>query len=347
MNSKIDIFTKFGDERNLRMGTLKSYISAVQKFEYFLGRNIDNIIQEAINEEKEGIAENSRLIKKNLLDYRLFLIESDISPNTVKTYFSKLKTFLKHFGVEVPTLPEAKYDRGYETCYLDLPNKKHISQALDIVSIDMKAIILFMASSGTAKAETLSLTVDDFFRATSDYHDGGTPNEILNELSKKKNIIPTFYLKRIKTDKYYYTFCSPEATRYIVEYLGIRKNLSATDKLFDFSDSGLLSKFQYINDKMGWGFKGKYRFFRSHSLRKFHVSNIGLVPDHVDELQGRSRTPLHETYIKTNPIELKKLYEKVVDNVTILNDKLDGGDINEEFYITINVFLSDNECKLI
>ena len=31
---------------------------------------------------------------------------------------------------------------------------------------------------------------------------------------------------------------------------------------------------------MKWGFKGKYRFFRSHTLRKFHASNIGLSAEY-------------------------------------------------------------------
>ena len=61
---------------------------------------------------------------------------------------------------------------------------------------------------------------------------------ILDTLEKRKNVVPTFYLKRIKTDKYYYTFCSPEASRYIVKYLnnlakieGIKTNKLWIDKI--------------------------------------------------------------------------------------------------------------------
>ena len=62
-----------------------------------------------------------------------------------------------------------------------------------------------------------------------------------------------------------------------------------------------MAKFQDLNDSMGWGFKGKYRFFRAHTLRKFHASNIGLTSEYVDALQGRAKDEVHETYIKTNP----------------------------------------------
>ena len=181
----------------------------------------------------------------------------------------------------------------------------------------MKAIILFMSSSGTAKAETLSLTVNDFINATNEYHKRENTKEIIEQLCKKSNVIPTFYLKRIKTNKFYYTYCSFEATTYI-NYLKTRKNLKNKDKLFDITDSSLTLKFRQINDSLNWGFKGKYRFFRPHTLRKFHTSNIGLSSDYIDLLQGRGRSDIHETYIKTNPKELqffsKSLYHFVRAN---------------------------------
>ena len=165
-----------------------------------------------------------------------------------------------HFEVDLPHLPDAKYDKIYETNYLDLLTREHIEQALEIVPINLKALILFMSSSGTAKAETLSLTVEQFINGTQEYHNGGSIEYVLDTLENKTNVVPTFYLRRIKTDKFYYTFCSPEASYYIVKYLKTRNALKLNDKLFDFSNSLLLTRFQEINDKMNWGFKGKYRF---------------------------------------------------------------------------------------
>lgn len=153
--------------------------------------------------------------------------------------------------------------------------------------------------------------------------------------------MPTFYLKRIKKEKYYYTFCSPEATESIINYLKTRKNLKKTDKLFDITGSSLAYKFQKINDEMEWGFKDKYRFFRTHSLRKFHASNIGLSAEYIDELQGRGKSQIHETYIKTNPKNLKNHYISAMKNIMIYETK--SQTVNEEFNITINVFLSGNE----
>ena len=337
-------FNKFIRERNVRDSTVTGYLSSIKKYEDFHRMSIDELIMEALNEEDEGVPLKERKVKQRLLRYRTHLLKSKLSQNTVRGYFVKVKTFYKHFEVELPLLPDAKYGKEYETNYLDLPSKEHIRMALDISTLDLQAVILFMSSSGTAKAETLSLSVKDFILATRDYHHNDSLNEILNELNKKENIIPTFYLKRIKTDKWYYTFCSSEATKYIVKYLLTRQNLKMSDKLFDFTYSTLLARFQEINDYYNWGFKGKYRFFRSHTLRKFHASNIGLSAEYIDALQGRSKNEIHSTYIKTNPDKLKEIYLSVMDNVMI--NKSESKEVTQEFTIVINVFLSGKEYNI-
>jgi hypothetical protein len=96
--------------------------------------------------------------------------------------------------------------------------------------------------------------------------------------------------------------------------------LSLDDKLFDFSDDSLMYNFKKVNDRLGMGFVGNYRFFRSHSLRKFHASNIGLSADYVDELQGRAKTKVHEAYIKTNPKKLKEIYISAMHNVMVFDE---------------------------
>ena len=340
------LFEKFCRDRNIKSSTQKGYDSALKLYEDFNSKTIEDLFTEARFEETERIPLKDRKIKKRLIEFRSYLLNSNLSPNTSKTYLSKVKTFYLHFEFELPHLPQAKYDKIYETNYLDLPTKEHIHEALMISPIDLKAVILFMSSSGTAKAETLSLTVEHFIQATQEYHHGGSIEFILETLDKKTNVVPTFYLKRIKTDKYYYTFCSPEASSAIVKYLKTRENLILEGPLFDFTSSLLLTRFQEINDKMDWGFKGKYRFFRSHTLRKFHASNIGLSAEYIDSLQGRSKNEVHETYIKTNPKKLKEIYKSAMKNVMIY-EKRGPGIKKQEFNIIINVFLSGKEYNII
>ena len=339
------IFNKFCKERNVKGSTVTGYWSAIRKYEDYHKEEMSNLIKEAIGEEDRNIPLKERKIKTRLISYRTFLLNSNLSQNTVKSYFTKIKTFYQHFEVEMPYLPEAKYHKEYETNYLDLPSKEHIRKALAISTLDLQSVILFMCSSGTAKAETLSLSVKDFVNAAREYHHGGSLDEILSQLNKRKDVVPTFYLRRIKTDKWYYTFCSSEASSCIVKYLLTRQNLKMDDKLFDFTYSTLLARFQEINDYYNWGFKGKYRFFRSHTLRKFHASNIGLSAEYIDALQGRSKNEVHSTYIKTNPEKLKEIYMSVRDNVMI--NKYESKEVTQEFTIVVNVFLSGKEYNIL
>ncbi len=325
-----DLFLGFCTNRNIKDSTIKSYRSAILKYESFHERPMDDLIDEAIIDEESAVPLKNRRIKKRLLDFRAFLLDSDLSIGTVRTYLSRIKTFYRHFEVELPYLNDISLDEEYLSSYGDLPSKKDIWRACEISSIAFRAVILFISSSGCAKAETLSLTVGDFIKATEDYHDGGSFDDILHSLENRRDVVPTFYLKRIKTNKFYHTFCSPEASHCIVEYLLSRENLTLEDKLFDFTDSSLIYHFKKVNDKLNMGFVGRYRFFRSHALRKYHASNIGLSADYIDALQGRARTKVHEAYIKTNPKKLKEIYISAMHNVMVSDEWIERNDVKKE-----------------
>lgn len=315
-----ELLKRFCSNRNIKYSTLKSYRSAIAKYEFFHDMDMGSLMDEAIVEEDEGISLKNRKIKGRLLDFRSFLLDSGLSISTVRTYFSRIKTFYRHFEIELPYLNDIKFDEEYLSSYYDLPTRGDIRKVCSISSNAFRALVLFISSSGCAKAETLSLTVGDFVKASDDYHDGGSIDDVLNCLIGRRDIVPAFYLKRIKTNKFYYAFCSPEASHHIVKYLISRKGLSLDDRLFDFTDSSLIYSFKKVNDKLDMGFVGRYRFFRSHALRKFHASNIGLSADIVDELQGRGKTRVREAYMKTNPRRLKEIYIGAMHNVMVFDD---------------------------
>ena len=315
-----ELLKRFCSNRNIKYSTLKSYRSAIAKYEFFHDMDMGSLMDEAIVEEDEGISLKNRKIKGRLLDFRSFLLDSGLAISTVRTYFSRIKTFYRHFEIELPYLNDIKFDEEYLSSYFDLPTRGDIRKVCSISSNAFRALVLFISSSGCAKAETLSLTVGDFVKATHDYHDGGSIDDVLNCLIGRRDIVPAFYLKRIKTNKFYYAFCSPEASHHIVKYLISRKGLSLDDRLFDFTDSSLIYSFKKVNDKLDMGFVGRYRFFRSHALRKFHASNIELSADIVDELQGRGKSRVREAYMKTNPRRLKEIYIGAMHNVMVFDD---------------------------
>lgn len=184
----------------------------------------------------------------------------------------------------------------------------------------------------------------------SQYHTKDTLPEILDELYKSgETIVPTFYIHRDKTKTKYFTFSTPEAAHAIVKWLMIRleicrengEELNMQDSLWGFTTRQITYKFTVINDELGFGFKGSYRFLRPHMLRKFHASNIGLSQDDINLLQGRNRGVISDSYIKINPKTLKKRYMEVRGNVTI--SEIDKEIRHDEFTININLNFFGND----
>ena len=340
-------FERFIKERNLRKETVKGYKTTVRKYEQYYETTIDDLIQEAIDEEENNeITKRQRSIKIRLLNFRTHLVsETDLKVSTIKNHMKNLKTLYKQFDVEVPDLPLLKDDDIIETTYFDLPTKEQISMAVEIAGIRVGSMMLFMASSGTGRMECAELTIGTFINGCTGYFTKESLPEIINELSEcEEAIVPTLNMLRVKTQKKYYTFCTPEATDAILEWLLLRlkiceekdEELSFEDKLWDLEPRQIAYHFQHINDELDFGFKGKARFLRPHTLRKFNASNIGLSQENIDLIQGRSKDALHATYIKTNPEKLRQMYMNVMDNVVI--GKITNKEIiHEDFTININL----------
>ena len=333
-----ELLLKFQKERNISDSSFKGMASTVSKYTRFNKMSFKDLLKEALEEQDSNIPLRKSKLKKRLLGYREYLLNNtEMSPLTIKTYFSKIKTFYTHFEVEMPILPMTQYPTKYVTTYDDIPTTDQIAQAVSVTSdLWFRALILFQASSGSAKAEALSLKVEQLFKGIEEYtnvpfrEDKDTLLEFLNDINRQLNerkiIVPTFYLKRAKTKKWYYTYCTPEATQAIVLSLMPRVRDTSSIKellkepIFNYHSALILTRFQVLNDSFDWGFRGKYRLFRSHTLRKFNASNIGMVTEDIDAIQGRSKNTVHEAYIKVKPEELKKRYMQHMWRVCIDNE---------------------------
>ena len=185
----------------------------------------------------------------------------------------------------------------------------------------MSAVICFMVSIGCAKREVLNLTIGDYIKALSDYTDKKDIQEIIEDLGNAENVVPTFNIRRQKTDKHYTTYCSPEAVNAINSYLLSRNDPLTNDKsLFKINSTYLSEMFVAINDGLGFGKVGYFNRLKSHMLRKFHASalyNDGMSLDDVNDLQGKAKNKTDQSYFMTNPEDLKYEYIKHLHAVTI------------------------------
>ena len=317
--------------RNLSKSTRKNYEQSIRSYTESQGLTLKELLMEAEEEEEKGVRLKHRNVKKRLIIFQNYLLnDKGLSKSTIKKQVQIIRYIYNHYEIELPNIPKLneKHVKDYEPIYYDdLPTKELIQEALKISKPNMKAVILFILSSGCAREETLSLSINDFITATNEYHNSTDIYEVLEELKHQENIIPIFKLRRRKTNQYYYTFCSPEATDAIVYYLESRTDLLTPEKqLFKFEKTYFQKKFIEINNLLGGHKKGCYGIFRSHMLRKFHASNLargenGLTVEEIDSLQGRSKTKTHTSYFLDDPQELKKKYIANIDKVLINYDK--------------------------
>lgn len=323
MKTDKELLQDFTTTRNLKPTTIESYTIFIKNYTKQQQKTMVELIEEAENEEEQGIRWKHRTLKKRLIQYRTYLYQHYMS-STAKMMFSKILTIYKHYEIEIHDLPKLSVKKGHQNppiTFNDLPDKEIIKKALDISKPRMRAIILFISSSGCGRSETVNLTIQDFINATSDYHHNTEIYNVLNELKDKQDIIPRWELCRNKTNKFYTTFTSPEATSELINYLiSSNRTLQNTDKLFGVGIKYLNRLFRETNDKLGLGKKGSYIRLRPHMLRKYHASqlfNDGCSIEFVDALQGRGKDTTHSSYFMEDPKKLRKQYINHLDCLMI------------------------------
>lgn len=324
--------------------TQKAYLRSINKYSKFHGLTMEELIEEAETEEENGVRWKRRKLKKRLLQFRHYLIEN-YKKNSVATYFTQVIAVYRYFEIEIGDLTKTN-PRGYhipgDVTFDELPTHEEISQVLHVAKLWFQAVVLFQISSGCARKETIEMTIGQFKKATYPFHKQTDIIEALLVLKELDNVIPTFKLKREKTNKYYYTFCTPEAVDKIVEYLLTdrvevmddgsvkRIDLSDEDKLFNKEENYIPVTYYRYNDQFNFGRASDgFNRFRSHMMRKFHsnhLKNDGMSESDIDALQGRTKSTTRAAYFLDDPTILLKKYvehypclliEKTVNNIDI------------------------------
>lgn len=325
-NKDHEIMNKFYIDRGINKRTQYGYNNSFSLYIQYTRMHLQELLLEADNEEEKGVRWKKRKLKQKLIGFRGWLQER-YKYSTIKVLFNRIKTFYNHFEIEIGFIPQLnlKAVRKSETItYDDIPSRGMLRECVEYANPLMKAIILFMTSSGCARNETLNLTIDDFIEATKEYHDGGDIHLILTELIMRDDVVPTFKILRRKTNKYYYTFCTPEATKAICAYLlssGRRFDKGYNHHLLFKTNLDVLNNnFQSLNQVVDAGQVADMNRIRSHMLRKYHASrlyNDGLSIDKIDALQGRAKDNTHKAYFKESPTKLKEVYLEHMDSIRV------------------------------
>lgn len=317
--------------RNLSEQSEKIYEQVIKRYTEYYNTPLKELLSEAETEEEQGIRWKKRKLRTRLLEFRNHLYNNYMD-STAKMNFSKILTIYKHYEIEVYKLPPVSQKQSSKTLvyFDDLPTKDIIRKALDVARPIHKRIILFQISTGCGMAEILNLKIQDLLDSVKEYYTGNDVYEMIGLLMNRDDVIPCFRLRRQKTGKIYYTFCTNECFKSLCMYLLTRKSLRASDRVFKITQLHLMQLFREVNDLLGLGTVNEngYVRFRSHMLRKFHASalyNDGMRMETVNDLQGKSKNKTDSSYFLEDPRKLKDEYVKHM-GVLVISSDFSGSD---------------------
>ncbi|MBR0059336.1 MAG: site-specific integrase [Methanobrevibacter sp.] len=329
MKNTDEILEQFFHERNSSKNTIINYTRIVGIYETFTGKCLNDLLELADDEEYNNIRWKNTDTRRYILSYRDFLFNK-YNVSTAQLYLTAILTIYRHFEITIPPLPyySTKHAKKSEPLRYDqLLDRDILRECIEISSPVAKSIILFMSSSGVSRIDVLNLTIGDYLKATSDYHnqDQSVKYAIREMRDTEEPIIPTFNLTRQKTGQKYFTFCSHEAVKTINNYLLTRTEILKKDlPLFKVHERYFNMIFEKLNGHFGLGKVGNWNRIRSHMLRKYHASQLaeaGMSTDHINLLQGRKIPGIaHETYIRIKPETLREEYIQALPYLVISDE---------------------------
>jgi integrase len=327
------LFKEFCSNRELSTASIKVYKYALRRYSNFTNKSLEELIEEAEDEEEEGIRLRKRKINQYLTSFKSELKESDLKESSKKHIFMLVIAFYREFDIETPRSKRRKSNKSTNVeTIADLPTIEEIQLFLEHCNSTYKAILVTGLSSGMSRAELSSLTFKHFFDALSLEQYPETLKELIKEIKTKPDSILFWNIKRVKTGNNYFTFSSPESldriTLYLEElyhrYPDYKPNLE--DNLFrstptnkSISAGTIGSVFSYINRSYGFRKVNNRFVIRCHNLRKYFATTLekNKVPHLTTRwLLGHSIDNVTNAYFKPDPETIKNDYLNVVNHLT-------------------------------
>ncbi|HUX55909.1 MAG TPA: tyrosine-type recombinase/integrase [Bacteroidales bacterium] len=292
--------------------TIKGYSQGFKHFTKFHSMTMEQLIEESEEDQVNKVVPRKQRLIKRLNDFNSYLIEQEYSPNARALYLTAVKSFYKNYGVIVPRIGQTKKKRRIkvENQWTGF-TREEISRHLKAhTGLRDKALILLISSSGLAKKEVRNLIRADF------------------ENAQDSDGVTTFRLRREKTGFDFYTFCSPEATRAINDYLKSRtdsnKYLFVTQMGDKIKEETWSFIFKNLNKRLGIKRDdNQFSQTRSHNYRKWFNStlqNNGCPMWFVDFCMAHETSEVRAHYHLADPEKLKEIYVKYM-HLLYIEDK--------------------------
>jgi len=320
-------------DKGIKDSTKRTYKQFLHYYTDCHGMTITQLIEEAEDDEDNGLRMRKRRINIRLKEFENWLNEKDYAPSRIRNALATVRVLYNYYDIKLPK-PKSKQKPEEHITSEDILTKEEIEKAIRLSNTKYKAIILTMVSSGMGSAELRSLTVKNFLDGIKDVVKNPLKlpldiGEIRKEVDES-NAVPLIIWKDItrqKTNEKYTTFSTPETLLKILNYLEKVPPTDINQKLFrsphnkPLGEDAFLHYFYDINKRGEFGKVGRTGKFKSHNLRKFFATSmertsLGIV--NTGRLMGHK--VLDQTKRRYMPPDfdyLKFLYFENMASVTI------------------------------
>ena len=325
---------------NNSISTQKSYFQSIRKYEQFHGKLIEDLVLEALDEQENNVPMHRLKIIDRIEDFQNYLNECDLVLGTIITHVTNIKSLYHKNRVNLPYIEPLNFHKCKKRDIIefsDILTKDELRKALPLMRLPVRARAMAMIQGGLSNEECEHLTTRSFIDELYKYHKKDDDLDALEWLADENNpVIWVTKTKRIKTGKPYYVLIGAEAVNTIAsaklyEYELPSSNHSISNKLLNVHKSSMNRICSKLNKRLNLGIAGGSYRLRPHMFRKFHATyirgsaltyeeNVRISNSQIDELQGRGKTKVQDTYIKSNPLEQKLIYAKVMNNVSLYNE---------------------------
>lgn len=326
---------------NISKNTQKGYFQTISKYESFHGMTFEELMDEALMEQYNNVPPHLLKITERIETFQTHLNDEEkLCYGTINLHIQRIKSIYRRNRVVIPYViplnPKRARHREYIE-YKDVLTKSELRKALSYMRLPAQARAMAIIQGGLSNEECEHLTTRAFIDETYKYHQCDVDVDALEWLSDEDHpIIWVTRLTRKKTGKPYYALLGAEAVNMIAKSKLYEMNLKKNnghipDKLLNMDKSSFQRACRMANKKCGFGLVAEESKFRSHNLRRFNATyirggvltyeeNSRISNSEIDELQGRGKTNVQDTYIKTNPLEQKLIYAKVMNNLSLWNE---------------------------
>jgi integrase len=301
---------------NKSMQTLKRYMEGIQEFTKFLGaKNPDEALEIFSNIEDR----TSKL--DEFIDY---MIENKKSPIDIKAKWHGVKKWLISNRINNIDWDYISKPKAISQIQDRIPTVEELRLILDNrVSLRDKAFFLVVASAGFRLGTAMTLKVKDY-----------APIEDLGIITVEGG-----EGRKLATGKKYFTFITPEARRFLEEYLKTRQPLTDDAPLFacESKSQGKVYGFS-SNASRQWTIlvrkakllekapSGRNFTLHGHSLRKFfqtHCKLAGCRADFVDFWMGHhpqgQNQYLNDSYFRPELKHHIHEYRKAISHLQVFD----------------------------